>query len=262
MLGGLTLILAIMTAARAAPSLDPQMLRDLAPFALMLGALLLVNLVPILKEWTYHRAVLQVNVVPVHTISLRPLFSAYLYLGAPFVLSALLLRVPKVETRRVLKEGARRGWRASLAMGLFGAMGQVIAYSGYTADFSYMDQAHNIPWILAHGLEGYSGHLFPLFVPFLGWVGTFLTGYGVASLMLFGPLQVETARLLDIPATWLAASLAVGASLGSISSPFKIAIATPMCDAVGKEGEILRVTIPMGVAASLLVGLTMWIGLR
>jgi lactate permease len=72
--------------------------------------------------------------------------------------------------------------------------------------------------------------------------------------MLFGPLQIPTAKLLGVSSVWLSAAIAVGASVGSISSPFKIAIATPMCDAQGREGEILRRTIPVGAGVSLLVG--------
>jgi lactate permease len=47
----------------------------------------------------------------------------------------------------------------------------------------------------------------------------------------------------------------VGASIGSISSPFKIALAASMCGAVGKEGDILRWTIPIGIAASIIIGI-------
>jgi lactate permease len=144
-------------------------------------------------------------------------------------------------------------------MGLFGAMGQMIAYSGYGADFSAIDPARNIPFVLSNGLKLTTGPLYPVFVPFLGWVGTFLTGYGVASLMLFGQLQVQAAGLLGVSATWLSAGLAVGASVGSISSPFKIALATPMCNAVGKEGAILRITIPLGIGASFLIGIVLWL---
>ena len=64
--------------------------------------------------------------------------------------------------------------------------------------------------------------------------------------------------LLKVSAVYLAAGLTVGASLGSISSPFKIAIAAPMCGALGQEGKILRRTIPLGLAASLLIGLILW----
>jgi len=56
-------------------------------------------------------------------------------------------------------------------------------------------------------------------------------------------------------ASWGVSGMAVGASIGSISSPFKIAIAAPMCDAVGKEGDILRWTIPIGIGSSVVIGM-------
>jgi lactate permease len=73
--------------------------------------------------------------------------------------------------------------------------------------------------------------------------------------MLFGKLQVEIAGIMGISASSLAAGLGVGASVGSISSPFKIAIAAPMCGAIGQEGMILRWTIPLGVAVSFCTGI-------
>jgi L-lactate permease len=53
--------------------------------------------------------------------------------------------------------------------------------------------------------------------------------------------------------------LTVGAGIGSLSSPFKIAIATPMCGAQGLEGEILRKTVPLRKRVSLLTGLTLFL---
>jgi lactate permease len=77
--------------------------------------------------------------------------------------------------------------------------------------------------------------------------------------MLFGQLQLQAAALLGTSGTLLAAALAVGSSIGSVSSPFKIALATPMVNAVGKEGQILRTTIPLGIGISLVVGLVLWL---
>jgi lactate permease len=255
MLGGLSGIVVLILVGPRRMSLTRGILRDLAPFAFMLAALFLVNIVPPLRELTSRRLCITIHVIPVHSITLQPLFSAYLYLFAAFGLAAALLKVSKVTLYEVLHISLAKGWRACVAMGLFGAMGQMIAFSGYAEQFIRVEQTCNIPWILAHGLQIYTGTFYPLFIPLLGWVGTFLTGYGVASIMLFGKLQVQAASLLGVSATWLAAALAVGASIGSISSPFKIAIATPMCGALGQEGAILRWTIPLGIAASLLIGL-------
>jgi lactate permease len=166
-----------------------------------------------------------------------------------------MFRLNRVQIIQVMQNGLKKGWRACLSMALFGAMGQIIAYSGYSDNFATLNHQLHIPWVLSEELKHYTGSLYPLFVPVLGWAGTFLTGYGVASLMLFGQLQIQAAGLLGISPAWLSAGLAVGASIGSISSPFKIAIAAPMCGAVGKEGDILRWTIPIGIASSIVIGM-------
>lgn len=256
MVGGLGLMAAlILLGSRRWHGLH-KLHRDLWPFVVIFCPLLLVNTVPWLTELTSHRWVVHVSVVPMHRITLTPLFSAYLYLFVALGVALAVFR--SVGWQPVLRSGLRQGWRALTAMGLFGAMGQIIAYSGYGDGFGHLSQTHNIPWVLAMGLKTYTGSWYPIFVPLLGWVGTFLTGYGVAALMLFGDLQVQAAGLLHVSAVWLAAGLTVGASLGSISSPFKVAIATPMCGALGQEGRILRSTIPLGVAASLLIGVVLW----
>jgi lactate permease len=234
-------------------------LTDLAPFILMLVCLFSVNIVPFLRVLTFEKLVFKVSVIPIHAITFSPLFSAYVYLLIAFLVSARIQRVPPEELKTIVRLSLKKGWRVFLAMGLFGAMGQMISYTGYNSGFSGLDTAYNIPAIISKGLILHSGDLYPVFVPVLGWVGTFLTGYGVASLMLFGQLQVQAATLLGVSATWLAAGLAVGSSVGSISSPFKVALATPMCGAIGKEGDILRWTIPLGFLSSLLVGIVLWL---
>jgi lactate permease len=231
-----------------------QIAMDLSPFVLMMIALFLVNTIPYLKILTFERLRWTFRIIPVHTLVLTPFFSAYLYLFLASVMVVRIFRMGKSEIFSVILAGFKKGWRPSLSMALFGAMGQMIAYSGYTAHFASLNHPNHIPWVLSEGLKLYTGSLYPLFVPVLGWAGTFLTGYGVASLMLFGILQIQAAGLLGISPVWLSAGLAVGASIGSISSPFKIAIAAPMCGAVGKEGDILRWTIPIGIGCSFVLG--------
>ncbi|MBM4293705.1 MAG: L-lactate permease [Deltaproteobacteria bacterium] len=257
MAGGLALMAALMLLGARRWQWSREIRRDLFPFVVILVPLLLVNTAPELRELTSERLVLHLEVVPGHRITLTPFFSAYLYLFMACGTAAAMFG-RKVQMAPVLAVSLRQGWRALMGMALFGAMGQIIAYSGYAQGFGQVDQSRNIPWVLAMGLKTYTGSWYPLFVPLLGWAGTFLTGYGVASLMLFGELQVRAAGLLQVSAVWLAAGLTVGASVGSISSPFKIALAAPMCGALGQEGTILRRTIPLGVAASLIIGVILW----
>ena len=258
-MAGLAVILAVMIFGSGHARFPKGIMADLAPFLFLTLCLFSVNAVPVLRELTFERLAIRIQLVPVHAITLRPLFSAYLYIFLAFWIAARLQRVGWEKLKSIFQTAAEKGWRAFLAMGLFGAMGQIISFTGYAPGFAHLDTAHNIPWIISQGLVRFTGEFYPVFVPFLGWVGTFLTGYGVASLMLFGQLQVQAADLLGMSAAWLAAGLAVGTSIGSISSPFKVALATPMVGAVGKEGQILRVTIPLGIGASLAVGVVAWL---
>jgi lactate permease len=93
----------------------------------------------------------------------------------------------------------------------------------------------------------------------IGWVGTFLTGYGTASIVLFGKLQVTSANLLQVSPSLLASGMAVGSAVGSISSPLKIALAASMCGAEGREGWILARTIPLGIGVALVLGVVLLI---
>lgn len=257
MTGGLALMVVLLLLGSRRWHWSKEIFRDFIPFACILLPLLLVNTVPRLQELTQNTWAFRVKVVPMHQITMTPFFSAYLYLFLALGVAVALFR-SEVKTQAVLAAGLRQAWRALAAMALFGAMGQIIAYSGYGEGFVDLEQSMNIPWVLAMGLKSYTGSWYPLFVPLLGWVGTFLTGYGVASLMLFGGLQVHAAALLGVSAVWLAAGLTVGSAVGSISSPFKIALAAPMCGALGQEGEILRRTIPLGLAASFFLGMILW----
>ncbi len=258
-LAGLAVIVLIMLLGSGKPRRQEGILTDLAPFLFLILCLFSVNSIPYLRELTFNKLSVNIQIIPVHSVTLRPLFSAYLYILLALFISAGLQRVSAARLKHVFRAGMMKGWRSFVAVCFFGAMGQIISYTGYGPGFVALDNAHNIPWIISQGLVQYTGSFYPIFVPFLGWVGTFLTGYGVASLMLFGKLQVEAADILNTSPAWLAAALAVGTSIGSISSPFKIALAAPMVGAVGKEGQILRLTIPLGIAISFLVGIVVWL---
>jgi lactate permease len=259
MIGGLVLSLFLILGKKKDGQKAKVPWVDLLPFLLMLVFLFSVNVIPILKELTFERWVITVSVVPVHQIHLRPLYSAYPYLFAAYLLAWKVLKVERPQMRELFLKAQGKAWRAVVAMGLFGAMGQIIAFSGYRQGFTTLLESNNLAWVLAQGLVHYTGGTYPLFAPFLGWTGTFLTGYGVASIMLFGKLQVTTAHLLSLSPAILASGMTVGAAIGSVSSPFKIAIATPMCGAQGQEGEILRKTIPLGLLASFFCGLFLWV---
>jgi len=252
--GGIVVLVVLPLAGTRQWVMDRTILWDMAPLLFLVACLFTVNLVKPVKDVFVVAWSGEVSVVPGHVIRFQPFFSAYTYIFCSYIF-ALLLAGDRQAAWRNFAATNRRAWRPVLAMALFGAVGQIIAYSGYETDFAQMNPVLNIPLVLANGIVELSGDLYPLFAPLLGWVGTFLTGYGTASIVLFGKLQVDTAELLKISPVLLASGMAVGSAVGSISSPLKIALAAPLCGAEGREGEILQRTIPLGLGICLLLGL-------
>lgn len=232
---------------------------DLLPYGIILILYLTANFVPPIDAFLDRFFSIHVEIVAAHTITFRPLQDIYTFL---FLGGVVAVRGEGGGLKRfgeIFTDNLPKSARAAIAMAAFGAMGQVISFSGFDAAFSHLSPSGNLATVIASGLYRITGFSYLIFVPFLGWAGTFLTGYGVASIMLFAKLQVGVGNLLGIDPALIVSVLAVGSGIGSISSPFKVAIATPLCNGVGKEPDILRKTIPAGVGISLFLGLILFL---
>lgn len=83
------------------------------------------------------------------------------------------------------------------------------------------------------------GSFYPLAAPVIGALGTFVTGSGTSSEVLFGNVQLEAARAIGTNEFWLVAANSLGTSAGKMLSPQSIAIGCAACALKGKDGEIL-----------------------
>jgi lactate permease len=112
---------------------------------------------------------------------------------------------------------------------------------------------------LAKGISQIFGLAYPIFAPLVGMLGTFVTGANTYSNILFGNLQKSVAELLTISPILLLASQTVGGALGSMIAPAKLAVGGSTSNLKGREGEVLRLTLPIGLASALLIGLAAWL---
>ena len=109
--------------------------------------------------------------------------------------------------------------------------------------------------LLAEGVASVSGPLFPLVSPFIGLLGSFMSGSNTNSNVMFGLLQMETARALGIGEVTISSIQSIGASVGSSMAPAKVLVAAAVVGLGGEERSIFRVVIPYVVALVLLTGL-------
>jgi len=85
--------------------------------------------------------------------------------------------------------------------------------------------------------------IWPLAAPFVGVLGSFVTGSATASNILLTPFQSSTAAALDLPPVRMAAAQGFGAGIGNIVCPHNVIAGSATVGIQGKEGDILRATI-------------------
>ena len=150
---------------------------------------------------------------------------------------------------KVLKDTVVQMWKTILTIISIMATAKIMGYSGMIRDIAYM-------------YVTLTGSFYPFAAPIIGSLGTFVTGSGTSSSVLFGGLQAETARSLGLSETWLVASNVLGATSGKIISPQSIAIAIAATNQVGKESKIFAVVIKYYLIFIVLMGFITYFGIK
>ena len=174
---------------------------------------------------------------------------------APLIVFALLISVGLyIATARwrrgVAWEAVRLTYSQCLATSIgvatMAMMAVIMADSGMTV-------------LLARGLADASGPAFPLVSPFIGMLGAFMSGSNTNSNVMFGLLQLETARALDIGPVTISSIQSVGASVGSAMAPAKVLVGAAVVGLSGSERAIFRIVTPYIVLLVLLAGIEAFI---
>ena len=108
--------------------------------------------------------------------------------------------------------------------------------------------------LLARGIANASGSFFPFVSPFIGLLGSFMSGSNTNSNVMFGLLQLETARELGIGTVTISSIQSIGASVGSPMAPAKVLVGAAVVGLAGKERDIFRIVIPYILGLVVLAG--------
>jgi len=101
--------------------------------------------------------------------------------------------------------------------------------------------------------------LYPFFGTLVGWLGTASTGSDTSSNVLFGSLQVMTARQIGVSPLLMASANSTGGVMAKMLAAQSIVVASTATQNYGKEGAILRFVFLHSVALACLVGLFVYL---
>lgn len=112
--------------------------------------------------------------------------------------------------------------------------------------------------VLANGISAVLGKVYIILAPFVGLLGTFMTGSNVSSNILFGDFQLQTAKLLGANSSAVLGAQTSGGAIGSAVSPSKIILGTTTANILGSEGQVLKKIISITVPATIVIGIILY----
>jgi lactate permease len=146
--------------------------------------------------------------------------------------------VTRSDQKKIFIETFRQLSGAAIAL-LFGfALVQLYRFSNFNS--SGMD---SMLIIMAQGVAGVAGSLYFVVSPFIGILGSFISGSATVSNILFSSLQFETAFMLGLPTILIIALQSMGSAVGNMICVNNIVAACATCGTIGSEGKLLRTNI-------------------
>lgn len=171
--------------------------------------------------------------------------SMFLFLAA--VLSFLYYKMNGlIETnnpvKNILSRTIKRAISPSIAVLSLLAISRVMAGTGQTV-------------ILAQGITNVLGEYYTFVAPFIGLLGSFITGSNMSSNILFGQFQYLTADFIGLNVPSIVGAQSAGGAIGMSIAPGNIVLGTSAVGALGSEGKVMRMIIPFTLVIATIVGL-------
>jgi lactate permease len=155
------------------------------------------------------------------------------------LITAFMVRLPAAEMLICVGHTLRQVWRPVITVMLIIGLAYLMNYSG-------------LAYTLGLG-AAWTGRLFILFSPVLGWLAVLLSGSDASGNALFGNLQVVAARQLHLNPVLFAATNTSGGVMGKMISPQNIATGLSVTALKGMEGAVFARTFIHSIALTMML---------
>jgi lactate permease len=165
------------------------------------------------------------------------------------LLTWMLHRMSAEAYGRAFKQSARTVVQASVALIFTVPMVQVFINS-HGGELGYA----KMPLVLATAAADATGASWPFFAPWIGGLGAFVAGSNTISNMMFSLFQFSVGQQIGVDPLWIVALQAVGGAAGNTICVHNVVAASAVVGLVGREGTIIRITLPVFAGYAALAG--------
>jgi len=219
---------------------------------LLVGFFLVLTRLEILplKQWLLSFKISWNNILGTDiSASMQPLYLP----GTVFVLVVLITAfVHKLSRSQVASSFAMSG-KAIIgsAIALFTAVPMVRIFINSGLNDANLQ---SMPIELANTAATFMGGSWPLFAPFIGALGSFISGSATFSNMMFSLFQFSVADQINVDPTVVLSMQVLGANAGNMICVLNVVAAASVVGLLGKEGTIIRMTLGPMILYSLFTG--------
>ncbi|MVT27058.1 L-lactate permease [Nesterenkonia alkaliphila] len=220
------------TTPTVAPSNTYQMplIRAGAPYLILILLVVATRLIPPVRQ-TLETITVEWQTSGGFTGAVQPLYHPAMLLTLSFLAGVVAQKASFGEAVKVVVTATRQLAPVVVALIAVVTVARTMSHAGMTDELASTAASIGPGW--------------PLLAPLVGAFGSFVTGSATSANVLFSELQASTARTLELPLMPLQGAQGFGAAAGNMIAPHNIVTAAATVGAVGQEGRVLRLTLPL-----------------
>lgn len=165
-------------------------------------------------------------------------------LGYFYYLSKGLIK--KGSFQNVLKRTIKKALPSGFAIISLITMSRIMSGTGQTE-------------VLAQGVSNVLGRYYVLISPFIGLLGSFITGSNMSSNILFSIFQMKTSQIIGLNTSAILGAQSAGGGIGTSIAPGNVVLGTTTAGILGSEGKVLKKIIPFALSVAFIFGLLLFI---
>jgi len=203
------------------------------PYLILLGVVVLWT-----GPWSHLPAIsfYKLQVSAVSSVTHKPITSLFNFnplsggtsILASWILILLVLRPSGEVLANVFKRTFKQMWGALLVAFFIFAIAYIFVFTGMANSLAYGFSKVGVPVVIV------------ILAPILGWIGVALSGSNTSTNAMFGPIQMVTGRLMNLPVLLMPTLNSLGAEVGKPIAPQTASVGVSTSRFVRSEGEVIR----------------------
>lgn len=147
---------------------------------------------------------------------------------------------------QLLKRAVRKTLSPGIAIFSLLCLSRVMAGTGQT-------------FVLAQGIASVLKEKYVFVSPFIGLLGSFITGSNMTSNILFGEFQLHVSEYIGLKTSVILGAQTGGGGIGTSIAPGNIILGTTTAGILGSEGRVLIKLIPYTLIAAVIFGILVYL---